>query len=232
MDIARPDIVRKKRRRRIVAIVATLVIVAIASIGLSQLEPALPTVDSPVYSDTVKRGSMLREVRGNGTLVPEEILWIPATSPGRIERIFLLPGVTVKIDTVLAELSNPELEQAAFDAESQLQAAEAQTEKLKVQLESDRLTLEAAVASLKSDLALAKIEAETDEALLKDGLVPDLTAKRSSARAEELQSRYHIEQKRLSISAKSAEAQVKSQEAEVSKFMKQHELKNRQVEAL
>jgi HlyD family secretion protein len=232
VDIARPDIAKKKRRRRIFALAFGLVAVAAVSIGLSRLDPALPTVDSPVFTDTVKRGPMLREVRGSGTLVPEEVFWVTALSPGHIENILLLPGVTVTADTVLFELSNPEVEQAAFDAEAQVEAAEAQADKLKVQLESDRLTLEATVASLKSDLAQAAIEAEADEALRKEGLVPGLTAKHSRAKADELKLRYEIEQKRLVISDKSAAAQIKAQQAEVSKFRKQHLLKVRQVEAL
>jgi HlyD family secretion protein len=232
MDIARPDVVRNQRRRRIVIGLAGLFLLALGSIGLSRLKPALPCIDGPVYSDTVKRGSMLREVRGNGTLVPEEILWVTATSPGRIERLPLLPGVTVSADTVLVQLSNPELEQARSDAESEVQAAEAGMEKLRIQLESDRLGQVAAVASLKSELAQAKIEAETDEALRKQGLLPSLTAKRSRARADELELRYQIEQKRLVISDTSAEAQAKAQQAQLVKLRKQYKLKVRQVEAL
>src|SRR5690348_1424375 len=106
MDIARPDLAQTKRRRRILGLVASLIVLAATSIGLSRLKPALPAIDSPVYTDSVKRGSMLREVHGNGMLAPEEIHWVTATSPGRIERILLLPGVTVKADTVLVELSN------------------------------------------------------------------------------------------------------------------------------
>src|SRR5260221_2123972 len=122
MDIARPDIFLKKRRRRILFAISSLGVLAVVHVGLSGLKPAVPSVDSPVYSDTEKRGPMLREVRGNGALVPEEIRWLTATSPGRVENILLLAGVTVKADTVLVELSNPELEQAAFDAESLLEA--------------------------------------------------------------------------------------------------------------
>src|ERR1051325_368392 len=165
MDVARPDLIRKKRKRRILFVVVGVIALATVTFGISRLKPASPTVDSPVFTDTVKRGQMLREVRGNGTLVPEEIRWITASSPGRVEKILLLPGVTVKADTVLVELSNPALEQATFEAESQWHAAEGQSEKLKVQLESDHLTQQSLIASLKFDLALAKIEAEADEEL-------------------------------------------------------------------
>ena len=232
MDIARPDISRQKRRRRILNVVVGLALLALITVGLSRLKPALPTLDSPAFTDTVKRGEMLREVRGNGTLVPEEIRWITATSPGRVENILLLPGVTVEADTVLVELSNPELEQATFEAESQWHAAEAQSERLKVQLDSERLTQRSVIASLKSDLAQAKIEAEADEDLLKDGLVPALSAKRTRSRANELQERHELEQERLTMSARSTSAQLRVQEAEVERLRKQFELKQRQVAAL
>jgi HlyD family secretion protein len=232
MDIARPDISRQKRRRRILNVVVGLALLALITVGLSRLKPALPTLDSPAFTDTVKRGEMLREVRGNGTLVPEEIRWITATSPGRVEYILLLPGVTVEADTVLVELSNPELEQATFEAESQWHAAEAQLERLKVQLDSERLTQRSVIASLKSDLAQAKIEAEADEDLLKDGLVPHLSAKRTRSRANELQERHELEQERLTMSARSTSAQLRVQEAEVERLRKQFELKQRQVAAL
>src|SRR5687768_1267768 len=232
MDIARPDIGRKKRRRHIVLIISSAVLLGLITLGLSQLKPALPLVDGAAFIGTVKRGEMLCEVRGNGTLVPEEIRWITASSPGRVEKILLLPGVTVEPDTVLVELSNPELEQETFAAESQWHAAEAQLEKLKVQLESERLTQQSLIASLKSDLAQASIEAEADEELLKDGLVPTLTAKRTRSRANELKDRYALEQERLTISAKSTLAQLRVQDAEVERLRKQWELKKRQMEAL
>ena len=232
MDIARPDIRRKKRRRQIFLIAAGIITLVLVTLGLSRLGPALPTIEGPAFTDTVKRGEMLCEVRGNGTLVPEEIRWITATSPGRVEKILLLPGVTVEPDTILVELSNPELEQATFEAESQWHAAEAQLEKLKVQLDSERMTQQSLIASLKSDLAQAKIEAEADEDLLKDGLVPSLAAKRTRSRANELQDRHELEQERLKISGKSTLAQLRVQEAEVERLRKQWELKKRQMEAL
>jgi HlyD family secretion protein len=175
---------------------------------------------------------MLRQVRGNGTLVPEDIRWITATSAGRIEQIPLLPGVAVTADTVLVELSNPELVQPAFDAESAVRTAEAQFEKLKVQLECDRLAQESVLASLKSDLAQARIEADADETLRNEGLVPVLLAKRSRAKAEELQSRYELEQCRLEISGKSAVTQLRATEFELGNLRKQQQLKEQLVAAL
>ncbi len=213
--------------------IAGLALLALITVGLSRLKPAAPTVEkSTVWLDTVKRGEMLRQVRGNGTLVPEEIRWITASSPGRIERLPLLPGVTVTADTIIVELSNPELVQAALDAEAQVQSAEAQLEKLKVQLESDRLTQEAVVASLKSEWTLAKIDAEADEELRQAGLVPALTAKRSRAKADELEIRFQLEQRRQEIGLTAAKAQVKALEAGLINLHQQHELKQRQVGAL
>ncbi len=233
MDIQRPDLARKRRRQRLITLLVALVALAGVTFGLSRLKPAAPSVEKgALLPDTVKRGSMLREVRGNGTLVPEEILWVTASSPGRVERIFLLPGVKVTRDTVLVELSNPDLVQAAFDAESAVQSAEANLQKLKIQLESDELTEEATIATLKSDLVPAKIEAEAHEKLFAEGLVANLTAKKSRAIADELEDRLRLEKRRLEISVKSAEAQVVAQQVEMAKLRKQFALKQRQVEAL
>lgn len=233
MDIARPDIARKKKRVRLISIAIGLAVLAVVTFGLSQLKTAIPTVQkASVWMDTVKRGPFICEVHGDGTLVPEEIRWAVAESVGRIERIVMLPGVTVSADTIVVELSNPELEQEAVEAEAAFQEAEADMEKLKVQLESDRLAEEVIVATLKADLTDAKLEAETDETLLKDGLVPALMAKRARSKADDLESRYALEQKRLEISAKSASAQISFQQAEATKLQKQYELKKRQVEAL
>lgn len=232
MDIARPDISRQKRRRRLLSLIIGIFVLTLITVGLSRLKPALPKLDSAPFTDTVKFGSFLREVHGNGTLVPDDIRWITAASPGRVENILLLPGVTVEADTVLVELTNPELEQAAFEAESQWHAEEAQLDRLKVQLDSERLTQRSVIASLKSDLAQAKIEAEADEDLLKDGLVPNLTAKRTRSRANELHNRHELEQERLTMSATSSSAQLRVQQAEVERLRKQYELKQRQVAAL
>lgn len=234
MDVpVSPALKKRRQRRRWLLTAGAVAALALVTIGLSRLQPAAPAIEkSTVWTDTVKRGAMLREVRGNGTLVPEDIRWITATSPGRIERIPLLPGVTVTADTVLVELSNPELVQAAFDAESKVSAGEAGMEKLKVQLESDRLTQESAVASLKSDFVLASIEADADEKLRQDGLVPDLAAKRSRAKADELKARHTLEQQRLAISTNSALAQLRVQEADLAVLRKQCELKKQLVEGL
>jgi HlyD family secretion protein len=231
MDIARPDQSRKRKRRRLLLGISAAAIVALITAGLSKLKPAAPTVDkASVWTDTVKRGQMLRQVRGNGTLVPEQIQFVQADTDGRVERILVLPGAEVKPETVLLELSNPELKQAAFDAEWQLKAAEAQLTKLKVQLESERLTQKAATATLKSDYEQAKLEALADENLAKRALVATLTAKRSRSKADDLGARLQIEEERLRISEDSAKAQLAVQQADLEKARALLVLKSKQVE--
>ena len=235
MDIPRPDQARKKRRRRILYSVGGLGVLVLITIGLSRLKPAAPLVEN-AWPDTVKRATsempFLRQVRGNGTLVPEEILWIPTLNAARVERILVLPGATVKADTVLVELRNPEVEQAAFDAEWQLQAASAELANLRVQLDTQRLNQQAAVAVAHANYNSAKLEFEVNEELSKAGLVPALTLKQSKAKAEELAKLLEIEQERLKISADAANAQLAVQDAKVSQVRAQLALKRRQVEAL
>jgi len=231
MDVARPDIARRRRRHRILYSFAGLGALVVITIGLSRLKPAAPLVENP-WPDTVKRGEMLRQVRGNGTLVPEEILWIPTLSAGRVERILVLPGARVKADTVLVELSNPDVDQAAFDAESQLKGAEADMANLRVQLDSQKLTEEAMVAMAQANYSGAKLDFEVNDELAKAGLVPALTLKQSKAKAEELAKLLEIEQQRLKISADAARAQLAVQDAKVAQLRAQLQLRRRQVEAL
>ena len=235
MDVARPDIARRRRRRRILYSVAGLGALVVITIGLSRLKPAAPLVEN-AWPDTVKRATsenpMLLSVRGNGTLVPEEILWIPTLSAGRVERILILPGARVKPDTVLVELSNPDVDQAAFDAESQLKGAEADMANLRVQLDSQKLTEEATVAMAQANYSGAKLDFEVNDELAKAGLVPALTLKQSKAKAEELAKLLEIEQQRLTISADAARAQLAVQDAKVAQLRAQLQLRRRQVEAL
>jgi len=233
MDVARPDIARKKRRRRILISCAALLVLAAVTIGLSRLQPAAPTVErSSVWFDTVKRGEMLRQVRGNGTLVPEQIQFVQSETDGRVERILVKPGAQVTADTILMQLSNEELKQEAFDAEYQLKAGEAQLTKLKVQLESDRLTQKATVATLKYETEQANFVAEADEILAKDGLVPNLTSRQSRAKATDLKGRVEIEEERLRIGAESAQAQIAAAQAELEKSRALLAMKRRQLAAL
>src|SRR5207253_981188 len=152
MDIPRPDVAAKKRKRRIITISAVAVGVVLATVGLSRLKPAVPSVDrSTVWIDTVKRGPMVRQVRGLGTLVPEEIRWIPANTEGRVEKIIVRPGTQVEPDTEILEISSPELEQAAHDAELQAKAVEAELVTLRANLQRELLDQEATTAKVRSD---------------------------------------------------------------------------------
>ena len=233
MDIPRPDQARKKRRRRIMAVAGGLLTVALITVGLSQLKPAAPPVErASLLFDTVKRGQLLRQVRGNGTLVPQEIRWIPTINQGRVERILVLPGARVTNDTVLVELSNPEVTQAAFDAESLVKTAEADLANLRVQLDSQKLTQRSAVATAQANYSSAKLDLEVNDELAKSGLVPAITLKQAKAKAAELDSLLEIEQERLKISADSAAAQIAAQETKLAQLRGQLELKRQQVEAL
>jgi HlyD family secretion protein len=232
MDIARPDIAEKKKKRRRLLIAGAAAGVLLVSLGLSRLRPAAPTVDSTVWIDEVKRGPMVRQVRGLGTLVPEEIRWIAAATDGRVERIVVLPGTPVKADTVLLELKNPEVELAALDAVSQLRAAEAQLAELRVRLESQRLNQEAELARVESEYRQAQLRAETDDVLAKQGLVADLNRKISALAAEEMGKREAVERQRLSISADPVRAQLAVQEAAVEQRRALARLRQSQLDAL
>lgn len=233
MDIPRTAEIRKRRVRRILYLVLLLMILTLITVGLAHLKPAAPSVDkATIYTDTVKRGEMLRQVRGNGTLVPVQVQLVQAATAGQVEKILVLPGAAVQADTVLIELSNPELRQSMFETEWQLKGAEAQLQCLRVQLESDELTLEANNASLKVECTVAQMDAAADEELGKEGLVPALIQKRSRARAEELKGKYDIEAKRLKIFQDSKQAQVAMQQAELTKLRALLDLKRKQVSDL
>ena len=236
MDIPREDAKRQRRIRRIIYSAVGLLAIASVTYGLSRLKPAAPSVDkATVWIDTVKRGPMLLEVRGLGTLVPDELLWIPANSDGRVVSR-LLPGVHLKADTLIVELKNPELEQAALDAEWQVKAAEAEHNSLKAQLDSKLLDEKAQAATVQADYSQAVLNAEKDAALAKAGLAAELNSKLSRAKADELTTRNQIEQDRLAVSAASAKAQLEAQKAKVEQLralldLKQAELGRLKVRA-
>src|SRR3974390_287984 len=233
MDIPRPDQARKKRRRRIAAVAGGLLAIALITVGLARLKPAAPPVErGSLLFDTVKRGELLRQGRGNGTLVPQEIRWIPTINQGRVERILVLPGARVTKDTVLVELSNPEVTQAAFDAESLVKTAEADLANLRVQLDSQKLTQRSVVATAQANYSSAKLDLEVNDELAKSGLVPMITLKQAKTKAEELASLLEIEEERLKISADSTTAQLAAQETKLAQLRGQLGLKRQQVEAL
>jgi HlyD family secretion protein len=233
MDIPRPNAAKEKRRKRI--IIAGVVAVALigVTLALSRLKPAAPTVDrNLVWIDTVKRGPMVRQVRGLGTLVPEEIRWIAARTQGRVDRIVLRPGATVTPDSAILVLSNPSVTQAAVDAESQLKSAEAELKNVKMQLERSVLDAEAALARAKSEYETTRLQAEVNDELFKDGLVSALELRRSKVIAEDATTRYAIEQKRFAFTKESIAPQLAVKEAEVDRVRAQARLRRDDADAL
>ena len=209
MDVQRDDLKRQRRRKQTILIGAALAAVLLVTIGLAQLEPAAPTADADtLYLSTVQRGEMLRQVRGPGTLVPENLQWITAATGGRIEGIRVLPGSQVDTTTVLLVLSNPELEQQIVDAKSALRAAEADYVMLQAQLDSQILTQESAVAQVASQFNQAKLQQVANERLLSEGLLPELQYKQSLLATEELARLHEIEQERLEKARHSTQAQL------------------------
>ncbi len=210
-----------------------VVLIPLVTWGLGKLKPAAPSVDrSTVWVDTVKRGPMERAVRGLGTLVPEDIRWIAATTDGRVEKIVLRPGAKVQPDSVILELSNPELQQTTFDATWQRKGAEAELNNLKAQLETELLNQRAAAATVQSDYSQAKLQNETNEQLFKLGLTSDLILKQSQVRAQELATRNQIEQDRVASYEKSAAARIAAQEANVERLRALEQLRISQLDAL
>ncbi len=233
MDIARPQQARKKRIRRILYISGVAAGVILITVFLSRLEPAAPSVDrAVVWTDKVKRGEMVRNVRGPGRLVPEETRWIPARTEGRVERIILRPGAVVEPSTAILELSNPELEQQVQEARLALLAAEAELTDLKVQLESEVLDQEAVAAAAKSAYEQAELQARADQSLFDEGLLPDLTNRLSKLRAEQAAHRNEIEEQRLEKKRQSVEAQLSAKRATVEQLKAQYELRLSQQDSL
>lgn len=233
MDIQRPDQTRKRRIQRIVWAALGVLAIGLITYLISRLKPAAPSVErETVWVDTVQRGPMLRQVRGPGTLVPVDIRWLSASQDGRVERIPALPGVTVTPDTILLELSNPELEQGLSDAESQLTGANADFEDLRARLESDVLNQRSQAAAIDSQAQEAKLQAEANQQLAKDGLIPDLTLRLSRLRADQLSRQAGIESERVTKSTQSATAQLSAQQARVAQAQDLVNLRRRQVDGL
>jgi HlyD family secretion protein len=233
MDIPRPNVAAKKRKRRILVISAVVLGVVLATFALSRLKPAVPSVDrSTVWIDTVKRGPMVRQVRGLGTLVPEEIRWIPTNTEGRVEKIIVRPGAHVEPDTLILELTSPELEQAAHDAELQAKAAEAELTTLRATLQREVLDQESTTAKVHSEYEQAKMERQTDDQLARNGLVAELTYKTAKVKEAELANRDQIEQKRLAFAHDSIDPQIAAKQAAVDQANQLAQLKLNQVAAL
>jgi len=235
MDIARPNVARQKRRRQIIYVAAGVVVLALVTMGLSRLKPAAPTVErSTVWVDTVKRGSVLRQVRGLGTLVPMEgsIQFLPAITEGRVDKILALPGAKVTPDTILLEMSNPQLSQEALDADWKLKAAEADYKNLEVALASQVLAQKSLSAQAQSEYSQAKMQADIDTQLAKLGVISELSQKVSSQKASELETRNDIEKQRLVNSNQVLVAQLQAKQAEVEEFRALARLKASQLDHL
>jgi HlyD family secretion protein len=233
MDVPRPQ---NKFRRRMIRVViggGVVVVLGLITLGISRLKPADPTVEkSTVVIDAVKRGPLLREVRGYGKLVPEEMHWIPATTEGRVERILAHPGAVVQPETVLLEMSNPELERDVANAQMEVKAAEADTTSLRVRLEKEVLDQRSVLATVEADYNQAVLQAQLNDQLSKDGLISDLDLKISQGRAQALTTRHEIEQQRLKINNESVEAQLAAQQAHVDQQRAIARLKQSQLDAL
>ena len=235
MDIARPELKRQKRRRQIIWSIVALVVLVGVTVGISRLKPAAPTVDrSTVWTDTVKRGSMLRQVRGLGSLIPnhEDVRQIPAETEATVIRIDKLPGSQVQADTVLVEMVNPQLEQEALDAQLQVKAAEAEYQSLKVKLDSDLMTQKAGAATVNADYNEAERQAQTDKSLYDLGVISGLQAKASAGKAQEMVTRDKIEDDRLKINQQAIASELAVQQAKVDEMRALADLKQKQLERL
>src|SRR5437868_1640976 len=233
MDVPRAGVAAKKRKRRIMMIAGGAALLIVATFAISRLKPAVPSVDrSTVWVDTVNRGPMVRQVRGLGTLVPEEIRWIAAATEGRVEKIVVRPGARVEPDTLILEMSSQEFEQTAHDAESKAKAAESELTTLRATLQRELLDQEATTARVHSEYEQAKMERQTNDQLAKNGLVAELVYKTSKVKEAELGNRDEIEQKRLSFARESIEPQLAAKQAAVDQANQLAKLKLDQVEAL
>lgn len=233
MDKPREGIAKQRRVRRTILFVSLAAVVALVTIGLARLEPAAPTVNkNTLYLDTVKRGEMLREVRGTGTLVPVDIRFISAPVEGRIERLPLLPGARITPDTVIAEMTNPEVEQNALEAESQLRGAEAEMLNVRAELASQALAQQAAMTEAQSQSDQANLQAQADQRLYNDKLIPELTLKLSKLRADQLSHQAKLEKERYTKTLSAHQAQISAQQAKVNQMRAMYELRRRQLESL
>jgi HlyD family secretion protein len=233
VDIARPDSLKRKRARQFKYGASAVVIAALLGVGVSRLQPAAPGVDrATLWIDTVQRGSMIRQVRGTGTLVPEDLRWIPATTSGRVERIILRPGTEVAPGTIILELSNPALEQELNDAQLKVKSAEASLSNLRVQLENSHLQQQASTAIIEADYKKASLQAEINAQLADKQLVSKLTLQQSQLDKDLLASRLAIARQQLAKDGESIEARMAVQQSDVEQIRAVMRLKQRQFDEL
>jgi RND family efflux transporter MFP subunit len=235
MDIQRPDIKRKKLRRQLIVGGIGVLVLAAAAFFVSKLKPAAPTVDrATVWTDTVKQGPLLRQVRGPGTLVPREdrIRLIPAETEATVVRIRVLPGAKVEPNTVVMDLVDPTLQQELLDAQLQLKAAQTDLMNVKAKLDSDLMTQKAGAATVSADFNQAKLQSQTDKSLYDLGVISGLTYNASKGKADELTTRDSIEKQRLTVNEKAIETQIAVQETKVAQARALLGLKQKQQDAL
>jgi HlyD family secretion protein len=233
MDIQRPSNARAKKIKRILYVTGAVVVIAGITLGLSRLRPAAPSVDrGTVWTDVVKRGPMLREVRGLGTLVPLDIHWIPAQTTARVDKIVIRPGHLVEPNTVILEMTDPAVAQTLLDAEYQLRGAEADLANLKVQVNSELMNQKAVEAGVRGDYEQAKLQHAVDYQLHEEGIGADVTEKLSKVREEQLKIRVGLEEERTRIAADSAVARLQAQESHVAQSKALYELRKSQADAL
>ncbi len=230
VDIPRHGVARKKMIKRVVLGIVVALAMGAVTYGLFQLEPAAPSVDrANLWMGKVEQGEMVRQVRGPGTLVPDQIWWVPARVDGRVERIFIKAGRDVQPGDIILELSNPQLQLDALEAEWQLKQAEANFKDLQVRLESELLNQRAQAAAVEADYEQAKLQADRNQKLAAENLVSDLDYQLSKVRADTLEVRNGLEKERLAIRAQSTEAQLDSQRAEIERRKALYELRLEEV---
>ena len=235
MDIARPEFRQQKRKRQILMSIVGILVIAAVTVAVYRLRPAAPTVErGTVWPDTVKRGSMLRQVRGVGSLVPsqEAVLQIPAETEATVVRIRMLPGSLVKADSILLEMSDPAVEQAAIDAQLQFKEAEAEYQAQRMKLESDLMNEKAGAATVQADYSQAQLQAQTDKALYDLGVISGLAYKASKGKSDELTTRHGLEGERLVSTQKSIDSQLAEQQSKVEQMRVLAQLKKKQLDAL
>ena len=233
MDIARPDSSKRKRARQIKYGASATVVVLVMGVGVSRLKPAAPGVDrATLWIDTVQRGSMIRQVRGTGTLVPEDLRWIPAATSGRVERIIVKPGTEVGPGTIILGLSNPALEQELNDAQLKVKSADASLVNLRVQLENGHLQQQASTAIIEADFNKASLQAEINTQLAEKQLVSTLTLQQSRLDKDLLASRLAISQQQLAKDSESMLARLAVQQSDLDQIRAVMRLKQRQFDEL
>jgi HlyD family secretion protein len=235
MDISRPDIKKKKMRQQWIVAACGVAAVAAVAFFVMRLKPASPEVDrATVWTDTVKRGPLLRQVRGPGTLVPREdkIRLIPAETEATVVRIRVLPGAKVEPDTIMMDLADPTLTQELLDAQLALKGAEADYINTRAKVQSDLMDQKAAGATVNADYSQAQLQAKTDKSLYDLGVISGLTYSASKGKADELTTRNDLEKQRLTLNEKAIETQLAVQQTKVDQAKALLGLKQKELDAL